>query len=274
MFGYTKRRNIGILDTMYANKLKKLKNVLRKEFRIDVAGVLLAEENENDGSAKYTLDGIGAAMGQYYIEVDMYEGKHTTIKMKTSDGKNCANYEGSSFTSVLDMMNESKIAEAKKLLSENGFYVFKKAKKMDEAFSAMESNDKDMKYYIKELDTLVNYHNKNLQKGQYYFLCDFLDFLKDSYIYESTKLNENHRDEDWGILIDFLDDIDAQYKYDREEKNAINIYGTNGWHSVCYNEKNRTFSDIHDIFATDDQNDSIKEFKDPYDLIDYIREYA
>lgn len=130
--GYTKRRNIGILDTMYANKLKKLKNVLRKEFGINVIGVLLAEENENDGSATYTLDGIDVAMGGYYIEVDMYEGKHTTIKMKTSDGKAWANYEGSSFTSALDMMKESKIAEAKKLLRENGFYVFKKAKKLNE----------------------------------------------------------------------------------------------------------------------------------------------
>lgn len=98
------------------------------------------------------------------------------------------------------------ISAAKKLLSENGFYVFKKAKKMDEAFSAMESDDKDMKYYIKELDTLVNYHNKNLQKGQYYFLCDFLDFLKDSYIYESTKLNEKSLNQ-YNDVIEAVDDF-------------------------------------------------------------------
>lgn len=285
MFGYTKRRNIRIYDTMYANKLKKLKNVLRKEFRIDVVGVLLAEENENDGSAKYTLDGIGAAMGQYYIEVDMYEGKHTTIKMKTSDGKDCANYEGSSFTSTLDMMKESKIAEAKKLLRENGFYVFKKEKKLNEA--RVKVLDRKVGESL-GIDDYPNFHKSGSVRGMKdrYYGKDALLVRCGDYIYnvsnnpeiyelaESTKLNENHRDEDWGILIDFLVDIDAQYKYDREEKNAINIYGTNGWHSVCYNEKNRIFFDIHDIFATDDPNDSIKEFKDPYDLIDYIREYA
>jgi len=43
--------------------------------------------------------------------------------------------------------------------------------------SLKESNN-DIKYYINELDNLVNYHNKNLTNKQYYFLDELLDFLK------------------------------------------------------------------------------------------------
>lgn len=43
--------------------------------------------------------------------------------------------------------------------------------------SLKESNN-DLKYWIDELDNIVNWHNKNLTKKQYYFLDELLDFLK------------------------------------------------------------------------------------------------
>lgn len=49
---------------------------------------------------------------------------------------------------------------------------------LEESNVSLKESNNDIKYYINELDNLVNYHNKNLTNKQYYFLDELLDFLK------------------------------------------------------------------------------------------------
>lgn len=48
--------------------------------------------------------------------------------------------------------------------------------------SLKENKSLEFHNLIDELDSIVNYHNKNLTKNQYYTLSELLDFIKDNHI--------------------------------------------------------------------------------------------
>lgn len=107
---------IGIGGTMYASKLKSLARKLGS-FGFKVSdNVEVKDENANDKSAEYNL--FAEKDGKSYkINVDIYEGKHTTITLH--DGATNAYIshlgEGSSFASAVSVIDADSVkSESKK----------------------------------------------------------------------------------------------------------------------------------------------------------------
>ena len=107
---------IGIGGTMYASKLKSLARKLGS-FGFKVSdNVEVKDENANDKSAEYNL--FAEKDGKSYkINVDIYEGKHTTITLR--DGATNAYIshlgEGSSFASAVSVIDADSVkSESKK----------------------------------------------------------------------------------------------------------------------------------------------------------------
>lgn len=107
---------IGIGGTMYASKLKSLARKLGS-FGFKVSdNVEVKDENANDKSAEYNLSAEKDGKS-YKINVDIYEGKHTTITLR--DGATNAYIshlgEGSSFASAVSVIDADSVkSESKK----------------------------------------------------------------------------------------------------------------------------------------------------------------
>lgn len=101
---------------MYASRLRTLARKL-VSFGFDVEDdVNIKDENKNDKSAEYSL--YAKKDGKTYeINVDIYEGKHTTITIK-ADNKVVVQGEGSSFASALSTIDANDIGESNKSESE------------------------------------------------------------------------------------------------------------------------------------------------------------
>ena len=109
------RRDVPINDTMYSSKLKSLVRKL-KTLGASVKPNVYADENPNDKSAEYKLLGVYGNDG-ITVDVDIYEGKHTSITVITNRGNMIMNGEGSSFASALSalgILEESNKSESKK----------------------------------------------------------------------------------------------------------------------------------------------------------------
>lgn len=106
----------GIGDTMYASKLKSLARKLGS-FGFKVSDTVeVKDENANDKSAEYNLSAKKDGKS-YKINVDIYEGKHTTITLR--DGATNAYIshlgEGSSFASAVSAIDADSVkSESKK----------------------------------------------------------------------------------------------------------------------------------------------------------------
>ena len=107
---------ISFAYAMYASRLRTLARKL-VSFGFDVEDdVNIKDENKNDKSAEYSL--YAKKDGKTYeINVDIYEGKHTTITIK-ADNKVVVQGEGSSFASALSTIDANDIGESNKSESE------------------------------------------------------------------------------------------------------------------------------------------------------------
>lgn len=129
----------GIGDTMYASKLKSLARKLGS-FGFKVSDTVeVKDENANDKSAEYNLSAKKDGKS-YKINVDIYEGKHTTITLR--DGATNAYIshlgEGSSFASAVSAIDADSVkSESKK---SEGVYGTIRVDSEDIAIKVQESN--------------------------------------------------------------------------------------------------------------------------------------
>ena len=94
-------------DTMYSSKLKLLTRKLNS-LGIKVSKtVIVKNESRNDNSAEYNL-GVAKDGDIYTINVNIYEGKHTTFLLYDWSSNKFIGHlgEGSSFASALSLIDE------------------------------------------------------------------------------------------------------------------------------------------------------------------------
>lgn len=95
-----------IEDTMYSSKLKSLSRKLNSLGIIVSKNVIVKNESRNDNSAEYNLT-VEKDGKPYTINVDIYEGKHTTFLLYDGESNEFISHlgEGSSFASALSLID-------------------------------------------------------------------------------------------------------------------------------------------------------------------------
>lgn len=112
--GYTllrESKESTIDETMYSSKLKSLSRKLNS-LGIKVSKtVIVKNESRNDNSAEYNL-GVAKDGDLYTINVNIYEGKHTTFLLYDWSTNKFINHlgEGSSFASALSLIDDDTLS--------------------------------------------------------------------------------------------------------------------------------------------------------------------